>query len=109
MRLIVVARAEARASTTIGPVRVHVAFTPAETVLRADRDRVDVLRATSTDRAGPRGGVSAGLCCGEVEEAKAVREAEGEGLLAGERQCVRIPGFDLGNSPKEFLDLWARQ
>ena len=32
------------------------------------------------------------------------QELAGEGLLAGERLCVRIPGFDLGNSPREFLD-----
>ena len=23
-------------------------------------------------------------------------------LLAGERRCCTIPGFDLGNSPREF-------
>ena len=26
------------------------------------------------------------------------------GVLAGERECVRIPGFDLGNSPREFVE-----
>jgi 2-phosphosulfolactate phosphatase len=25
-------------------------------------------------------------------------------ILAGERRCVRIPGFDLGNSPREFVE-----
>ena len=93
-----------RASTTIGPVRVHVAFTPAETVPAPTGIVIDVLRATSTIVQALASGYRRALCCGEIEEAKAVREAEGEGLLAGERQCVRIPGFDLGNSPKEFLE-----
>ena len=85
-------------------MRVHVAFTPAETVPAPTGIVIDVLRATSTIVQALASGYRRALCCGEIEEAKAVREAEGEGLLAGERQCVRIPGFDLGNSPKEFLE-----
>ena len=33
-----------------------------------------------------------------------MREALGEGTLGGERSAVRIPGFDLGNSPREYLE-----
>jgi 2-phosphosulfolactate phosphatase len=84
-------------------VRVHVAFTPAEAAEAPTGIVVDVLRATSTIAQALAGGYSRVLCCAEVEEAKALREAEGNGVLAGERKCLRIPGFDLGNSPSEFV------
>src|SRR5918996_1432628 len=42
------------------------------------------------------------FCTAEVEEARALRDARGEGVLGGERRAVRIPGFDLGNSPREY-------
>ena len=42
-------------------------------------------------------------CTAEVEEARALRDALGGGILGGERQAVRIPGFDYGNSPREYL------
>jgi 2-phosphosulfolactate phosphatase len=84
-------------------VRVHVAFTPCEPLAAPTALVVDVLRATSTIVQALASGYRRVLCVSEVEEAHAVRDAEG-GVLAGERQCVRIPGFDLGNSPREFLD-----
>ena len=85
-------------------MRVHVAFTPAENAAAPTGIVVDVLRATSTIAQALAGGYRRVLCCGEIEEARALREELGEGLLAGERKCVRIPGFDLGNSPSEFVD-----
>ena len=85
-------------------MRVHVAFTPAEAFSAPTGIVVDVLRATSTVAQALAAGYRRVLCCAEVEEATALRELAGEGLLAGERLCVRIPGFDLGNSPREFLD-----
>ncbi len=85
-------------------MRVHVAFTPAEVVDAPTAIVVDVLRATSTIAQALASGYRRVLCCGEVAEAEALRAARGEGLLAGERRCVRIPGFDLGNSPQEFLE-----
>jgi len=84
-------------------VRVHVAFTPAETAAAPLGIVVDVLRATSTIAQALAGGYGRVLSCAEVEEARAFRAAEGDGVLAGERACVRIPGFDLGNSPSEFV------
>jgi 2-phosphosulfolactate phosphatase len=84
-------------------VRIHVAFTPAETVAARTAIVVDVLRATSTIAQALAAGYPEVLCCAEIEEAKALRAREGKGLLAGERTCVRIPGFDFGNSPKEFV------
>ena len=34
---------------------------------------------------------------------RALRERLGEGLLGGERSAVKIEGFDVGASPREFL------
>jgi 2-phosphosulfolactate phosphatase len=86
-------------------VRVHVAFTPAETAEAPTVIVVDVLRATSTIVQALASGYRRVLCCGEVEEAEGLRESvPGPVVLAGERRCVRIPGFDLGNSPREFLE-----
>jgi 2-phosphosulfolactate phosphatase len=83
-------------------VRVHVAFTPAEAVEAPVGIVVDVLRATSTIAQALAAGYRRVLCCAEVEEARALRAELGDGVLAGERKCLRIPGFDLGNSPSEF-------
>ncbi len=85
-------------------MQVHVAFTPAEAAEAPTGLVVDVLRATSTIAQALASGFSRVLCCGEVEEAKALRESLGDGLLAGERKCLRIPGFDRGNSPSEFAE-----
>jgi 2-phosphosulfolactate phosphatase len=85
-------------------LRVHVAFTPAETAAAPTGIVVDVLRATSTIVQALESGYERVLCCAEVEEARALRAARGGGVLAGERLCVRIPGFDLGNSPREFTN-----
>jgi 2-phosphosulfolactate phosphatase len=85
-------------------VRVHVAFTPAEDVAAPVGIVVDVLRATSTIVQALAGGYRRVLCCAEVDEAREVAEREGGGVLGGERKTVRIPGFDFGNSPREFLE-----
>ena len=85
-------------------MRVHVAFTPAEAAEASTGVVVDVLRATSTIAQALASGYRRVLCCSEVEQATALRASEGEGLLAGERLCVRIPGFDLGNAPAEFAE-----
>lgn len=85
-------------------MRVHVAFTPAEEVSAPVGIVVDVLRATSTMTQALAAGYRRVLCCSEVGEARALAEAEGGAVLAGERLTVRIDGFDLGNSPQEFLE-----
>ncbi len=82
-------------------MRVHVAFTPAETAPAPTAIVVDVLRATSTIAQALAAGHPRVLSCAEVDEARALARDAG-GLLAGERKCVRIPGFDRGNSPQEF-------
>ena len=85
-------------------MRVHVAFTPAEAESAPTAIVVDVLRATSTIAQALASGYRRVLCCGEVEDARELRARLGEGVLAGERNAVAIPGFDLGNSPREFTE-----
>jgi 2-phosphosulfolactate phosphatase len=84
-------------------VRVHVAFTPAEELNAPVAIVVDVLRATSTITQALAHGYRRVLCCSEINEARDLAAAEG-GLLAGERETVRIEGFDFGNSPAELLE-----
>jgi 2-phosphosulfolactate phosphatase len=85
-------------------VRVHVAFTPSEAASAPVGIVVDVLRATSTIAQALASGWPRVLCCGGIEEARAVREQMGEGLLGGEREAQKIEGFDVGASPREFLE-----
>ena len=85
-------------------MRVDVAFTPAEAVAAPVGVVVDVLRATSTIAQALASGWPRVLCAPGIDEAQAVREQLGEGLLGGERNAVRIEGFDVGASPREFLE-----
>jgi 2-phosphosulfolactate phosphatase len=88
-------------------VRVHVAFTPAETAPIPTGIVVDVLRATSTIAQALAGGYERVLCCAEIDEARALRDETGDAVLAGERKAEPIPGFDFGNSPQEFVEARA--
>lgn len=65
---------------------------------------IDVLRATTTIVHALAAGCTAVRPCAEVEEAKALagQMRAGRVLLAGERGGRPLPGFDLGNSPKDF-------
>jgi 2-phosphosulfolactate phosphatase len=83
---------------------VHVAFTPAEAASAPFGIVVDVLRATSTISQALASGWPRVLCCPGIEEARQVREQLGEGVLGGEREAQRIEGFDVGASPREFLE-----
>jgi 2-phosphosulfolactate phosphatase len=65
---------------------------------------VDVLRATSSIVQALDGGYRRVLCCAEIEEARALREEIEDSVLAGERWAGPIPGFDLGNSPRDFVE-----
>ena len=85
-------------------MQVHVAFTPDEAGAAPTGIVVDVIRATSTICQALASGYERVFCTAEVEEARALRDALGEGALGGERKNVLIPGFDLGNSPREYLE-----
>ena len=85
-------------------MRVHVAFTPSEAVSAPIGVVVDVLRATSTIAQALASGWPRVLCAPGIEEAIAVRGQLGEGLLGGERDAQKIEGFDVGASPREFVE-----
>jgi 2-phosphosulfolactate phosphatase len=85
-------------------VRVDVVFTPDEAGAAPTGIVIDVIRATSTICQALATGYARVFCAAEVEEARALRESLGEGVLGGERHAVTIPGFDLGNSPLEYLE-----
>ena len=89
-------------------MRVDVVFTPDEAGAAPTGIVIDVIRATSTMCQALASGYRRVYCTAEVDEARALREALGEGILGGERQAVRIPGFDLGNSPREYLEPAAK-
>src|SRR6476620_231319 len=55
------------------------------------------MRATST--------IARALCCREIEDARALREVLGnEAVVGGERKGVPIEGFDLGASPRDYVE-----
>jgi 2-phosphosulfolactate phosphatase len=85
-------------------VRVHVAFTPEESAAAPTGVVIDVIRATSTICQALAAGYERVLCAAEVEDARALRNGDGSVTLGGERLGVRIDGFDLGNSPREYLE-----
>ena len=85
-------------------MRVDVVFTPDESGAAPTGLVVDVIRATSTICQALAAGYERVFCTSEIEEALALREARGNGVLGGERNAVRIPGFDLGNSPREYVE-----
>jgi 2-phosphosulfolactate phosphatase len=85
-------------------VRVHVAFTPDEAGAAPTGIVIDVIRATTTMCQALASGYARVFCTAEVEDARKLREELGEGVLGGERNARRIDGFDLGNSPREYVE-----
>jgi 2-phosphosulfolactate phosphatase len=86
-------------------MRTDVAFTPAEAGRAHVAVVVDVMRATSTIAQALASGYGRVLCCGEIEDARALREELGdEAVVGGERQAALIAGFDLGASPRDYLE-----
>ncbi len=89
-------------------MRLDVAFTPAGLRPSEVHGRVvfviDILRATTAMCAALSNGARAIIPVSSTEEALRLVQTIGSDdmLLAGERNCVRIPGFHLGNSPLEM-------
>ena len=87
---------------------VHVHLTPQ--MAPADRLAggvavvVDVLRATTTIVHALAAGCTCVRPCAEVDEARRLADSlpAGKVLLCGERDGKPLPGFDLGNSPREY-------
>jgi 2-phosphosulfolactate phosphatase len=89
-------------------VVVDVAFTPDEAGTAPTGIVIDVIRATSTICQALASGYERVYCAPEIDGARALRDELGDGVLGGERNAVRIPGFDLGNSPREYVDPAAK-
>lgn len=89
-------------------MRLDVLLTPGELSPGEIAERtvvvLDVLRATSSIVEALAAGARALFPVGTIEEAIRLANTLGrdEVLLAGERKCLPIEGFDLGNSPGDF-------
>ncbi len=90
-------------------MRVDVALSPAEYPAKVPPARravlIDVIRATTTMLVAFQRGCAGVIPAQSPDEARAVRArlADQGALLCGEQGGLRIPGFDLGNSPREVL------
>jgi 2-phosphosulfolactate phosphatase len=90
------------------PRRLDVAVTPAalapERLPGATALVIDVLRASTSITTALAHGCRAIVPVASPDEARrrAADYPAGEALVAGERQGEAIPGFDLGNSPRDF-------
>jgi 2-phosphosulfolactate phosphatase len=89
-------------------MRLDVAFTPAGLTPAEVQGRtvfvIDILRATTSMCAALSHGAKAVIPVGSTEEALRLAQTIGstDVLLAGEKNCLPIPGFHLGNSPVEM-------
>jgi 2-phosphosulfolactate phosphatase len=89
-------------------MRVDVFLTPGEVTPGEIAGRVvvvlDVLRATSSIVEALSNGARSIYPVPSIEDALRLANTFGRDgvLLCGERKCLPIEGFDLGNSPREF-------
>ncbi len=91
-----------------GDLEIITAFTPAELVGLELRDTtaivIDVLRGSTTLIRALKNGALKIMPVAEIEAAKqkAAKLHPDEYLLCGERNGLRVEGFQLGNSPSEY-------
>jgi 2-phosphosulfolactate phosphatase len=91
-------------------MRADVVFTPAGLSPGEVHGRtvfvIDILRATTSMCAALSHGAKAIIPVASTEEALRLAQTLGSTdiLLAGEKNCLRIPGFHLGNSPLEMTE-----
>ncbi len=87
-------------------MRLDVLLLPAELSARPRPEStaavIDVLRATTSIVVAFQHGCRSILPVSNSEEARRAHRGLPEGVLAGEEGGLRIPGFDLGNSPRDF-------
>ena len=85
---------------------VEVALSPADLANQNLAGRavfvVDILRATTTIAAALHHGATTVVPASTPEAARQVALGFPDAVLAGERDCLPIPGFDAGNSPLEM-------
>jgi 2-phosphosulfolactate phosphatase len=95
-------------------MKLDVFFTPAGLTLAEVHGRtafvIDILRATTSMCAALSSGAKAIIPVASTEEALRLAQTIGSAdvLLAGEKNCVRIDGFQLGNSPLEMTEAAVR-
>jgi 2-phosphosulfolactate phosphatase len=95
-------------------MRIDVFFTPGGLNAGEVQGRavfvIDILRATTTICAALNHGAKAIIPVPSTEEALRLAQTIGstDVLLAGEKNCMRIPGFQLGNSPLEMTESAVR-
>jgi 2-phosphosulfolactate phosphatase len=95
-------------------MRLDVAFTPGGLTPADVQGRtvfvIDILRATTAMCAALTHGAKALIPVASTEEALRLAQTIGSAdvLLAGEKDCRRIPGFHLGNSPLEMTEAAVR-
>lgn len=71
---------------------------------------IDTLRFTSTACVALQAGTQCVRVISDIEQARLLAATTQPAmLLCGERHCVKIPGFDLGNSPLEYLESTVNQ
>jgi 2-phosphosulfolactate phosphatase len=91
-------------------MKVDVVFTPGGLSPGEVQGRtvfvIDILRATTSMCAALTHGAKAIIPVASTEEALRLAQTIGSDdiLLAGEKNCLRIPGFQLGNSPLEMTE-----
>lgn len=89
-------------------MKIDAYFTPPEVDPGATADAtvvvIDVVRATTTLIEALANGARAIYPADSTEEAVRLASSMGreDTLLCGERKGVKVEGFDLGNSPREF-------
>ncbi|MBI4537663.1 MAG: 2-phosphosulfolactate phosphatase [candidate division NC10 bacterium] len=88
-------------------MNLDVLFLPAELAARQRPQRVaavvDVIRATTTIVTAFEHGCGSIRPVAGVDEARQARAVSPAAILAGEQGGKRLPGFDMGNSPREFM------
>jgi 2-phosphosulfolactate phosphatase len=95
-------------------MRIDVLLTPAGLNAGELQGRtvflIDILRATTTMCAALSHGAKAIIPVASTEEALRLAQTLGstDVLLAGEQNCQKIPGFQLGNSPLEMTESSVR-
>lgn len=66
---------------------------------------IDVLRATSVMITALNNGAKNVTPVLNIDEALEKKRMDNAIILGGERNCLKIDGFDLGNSPLEYSDI----
>ena len=95
-------------------MKLQVVFSPAALTAADVQGRtifvIDILRATTTMCAALHHGARAIIPVASTKDALRLAQTIGSAdvLLAGEKDCVRIPGFQLGNSPLEMTESAVR-